>query len=234
MIIVTGVSRGFGKAIAEYFLAKGDPVLGIGRTCTIEHTNFSFIPCDLSDLQAVKELSFQELEGNVTLVNNAGILGNINRLAELEDSDIDRVLTVNVSAVAVLTQKVYQAVVHKDNFTLVNISSGAAKRAIPSWSSYCASKAALNMLTETFFEEEKEKGNHPRVLIVAPGVIDTGMQETIRSASPECFSSHHRFVSLKENNELFSPAEAAKRLGQLLESNFSDDLHVDLRAVNAE
>lgn len=232
MVIVTGVSRGFGKAIAEYFLAEGVQVLGIGRSATIEHPNFSFLECDLSDLNAVKQLTLKDLPDSVTLINNAGILGKIDRLADLSESDIDKVFTVNVSAVAVLTQKVYQTISDKNNFTLVNISSGSANRAIPSWSSYCASKAALNMLTETFYAEEKERGNHPKVFIVAPGVIDTGMQETIRKTSPEKFSNHERFVNLKENNELFSPEEAAKRLGALLKTDVSEELHFDLRSIS--
>ena len=214
-------------------MAKNESVLGIGRSTDIQHPNFSFLSCDLSDLNAVKGLVFNDLPESVVLINNAGILGEINRLSDISDSDIDVVFTVNVSAVAILTQKVYQAIADKDAFTLVNISSGAAKRAIPSWSSYCASKAALNMLTETFVEEEKERGNNPKVYIVAPGVIDTGMQEAIRNTSPELFSNRDRFVNLKENNELFSTAEAASRLGSLLKLEYSDELHFDLRAVNA-
>jgi len=229
MIFITGVSRGLGKAIAELYLSKGERVTGIGRSAQIEHENFVFIQCDLSDLDAVRDLTFDELDEPVTLINNAGIIGDINRISDMETSDVDLVLTVNVSAPVMLTRKIYASVADKDLFTLVNISSGAAKRAIPSWASYCASKAALNMHTETFFLEEQEKGNAPRVYAVAPGVVDTGMQTQIRSANPENFSALENFKSLKEEGKLFSSEEAANRLFQLLRSDYVGDVFHDLR-----
>jgi benzil reductase ((S)-benzoin forming) len=234
MIYITGVSRGLGKAIAELYLSKGERVIGIGRLAEIDHENFSFIQCDLSDLNAVRGLEFDASTEPVTLINNAGIIGEINRISDMENVDVDQVMNVNVSAPVILTQKVYQNLENKDSFTLVNISSGAAKRAIPSWASYCASKAALNMHTETFFLEEQEKGNNPKVYAVAPGVIDTGMQTQIRSANPENFSALDNFKSLKEDGKLFSSEEAASRLFQLLHSDYVGGVFHDLRDITVE
>lgn len=232
MIFITGVSRGLGKAIAELYLSKGQRVTGIGRSTQIEHENFTFVQCDLSDLDAVRDLAFNDLNEPVTLINNAGIIGEISRISDMEKSDVDLVLTVNVSAPVILTRKIYAQVADKNLFTLVNISSGAANRAIPSWASYCASKAALNMHTETFFLEEQEKGNTPKVYAVAPGVVDTGMQTQIRSANPESFSALENFKSLKEDGKLFSSDEAANRLFQLLHSDYVGEVFHDLRNVS--
>ncbi|NVK63389.1 MAG: SDR family NAD(P)-dependent oxidoreductase [Flavobacteriales bacterium] len=234
MIFITGVSRGLGKAIAELYLSKGEKVTGIGRSSDLEHENFSFISCDLSDLDAVRQLQFEAFSGEVTLINNAGVIGEIKRLSDMEIVDVDHVMTVNVSAPVLLTQQIYQHVGNKDLFSLVNISSGAANRAIPSWASYCASKSALNMHTETFFLEEQEKGNHPKVYCVAPGVIDTGMQSEIRSANPENFSSSENFHNLKEEDKLFSPKEAAERLFLLTESEYDAELFYDLRDITVK
>ena len=231
MIIVTGVSRGLGKAIAEHYLRNGQYVMGIGRSHDIVHSNFSFQKCDLSDLDQVKSMKFNVLTGAVTLINNAGIIGEIDRISDQRELDIDEVLTVNVSAVAILTNKVYNNSLDKNKFSLVNISSGAAKRAIPSWAAYCASKAALNMYTETFYREELEKGFTPNVYAVAPGVVDTGMQKEIRSVSPQSFSAHENFVRMKNENELFSAEEAASRLAKLLEMEYSGEVNSDLRDI---
>lgn len=236
MIFITGVSRGFGKAIAELYLSKGEKVTGIGRSSRIENENFSFIPCDLSDLEAIQTINFDQImlasSEPVTLINNAGIIGEIKRLSDKDNFDLERVLTVNTSAPMLLAQLIYNKTKNKDSFTLVNISSGAANRAIPSWASYCASKAALNMLTETFLLEEIEKGNHPKVLAVAPGVIDTGMQDQIRATNPDDFSALANFQTLKKENQLFSPEEAARRLFQLIHSEKITGVFHDLRAIS--
>ncbi|MFK7785716.1 MAG: SDR family NAD(P)-dependent oxidoreductase [Crocinitomicaceae bacterium] len=234
MIFITGVSRGLGKAIAELYLSKGERVTGIGRSADIKDENFTFVQCDLSDLNAVRNLEFPTLNEPITLINNAGIIGEISRISEMENSDIERVLNVNVSAPVILNHNIYSNVANKDLFTLVNISSGAANRAIPSWASYCASKAALNMHTETFFLEEQEKGNAPRVYAVAPGVIDTGMQDQIRSANPDNFSALDNFKSLKEDGKLFSSEDAASRLFQLLHTDYVGDIFHDLRNVTIQ
>ena len=133
----------------------------------------------------------------------------------------------------ILLRNIYANMSNKSDFTLVNISSGAANRAIPSWAAYCASKAALNMLTETFYLEEKEKGVEIKVYAVAPGVIDTGMQEQIRSASPEQFSAVDNFKQMKKEGVLFTPEEAALKLELLLNSDFSGETKYDLRNVNS-
>lgn len=236
MIFITGVSRGLGKAIAELYLSKGETVIGIGRSADIEHENFSFVSCDLSDINAVQNIKFDSIAigsyaGSVTLINNAGIIGKIGRLSDMRVGDIDNVMKVNVSAPMILAQNVYKNVENKDLFTLVNISSGAANRAIPSWASYCASKAALNMLTETFFLEEQEKGHQPRVFSVAPGLIDTGMQDQIRAANPEDFSALENFKSLKKDGALISPEEVAKRLVHLVQLKYVGEIFYDLRDI---
>ena len=231
MYIVTGVSRGLGKAIVEELLEKNEKVIGIGRSYSFNHPNFSFIECDLSDLGAVKKLNFPELTEKVTLINNAGIIGDIKRLSDQITSDLNTVLNVNVTAPIYLLKSIYSKVKVKDDFSLVNISSGAANRAIPSWAGYCASKAALNMLTETFYLEELEKGNKPIVYAVAPGVIDTDMQVQIRSSLEKDFSAVENFKELKSNNSLFTPKEAAQKLLLLLDKPFKGVVFQDLRKL---
>ena len=77
MIYITGVSRGLGKTIAELFLSKGEKVTGIGRSADISHENFTFLSCDLSDLNAVGQLNFTRTKEPITLINNAGIIGEM-------------------------------------------------------------------------------------------------------------------------------------------------------------
>ena len=231
MYIVTGVSRGLGKAIVEELLKRNERVIGIGRSHHFAHPNFSFLPCDFSSPAEIENLSFPELTGSITLINNAGVIGDIKRISDQASLDIGHVMAVNVISPMRLLHCIYSKLEDKTGFTLVNISSGAANRAIPSWASYCASKAALNMLTETFYLEELEKDNHPKVYTIAPGVIDTDMQVQIRSTEKKHFSSLENFKELKASNSLFSTSEAADRLMALLNKPFTGQIHQDLRDI---
>lgn len=230
MYIITGTSRGIGKALAELLLDKGETVIGISRTNTVVHPKFTFIECDLSNPASVRELEIQTPKSSVILINNAGILGEIGRISQLTTDTWKSVLQINLLSVVQLTQKIYNQT-DKNKFTLVNISSGAANRAIPSWGAYCASKAALNMFSMNFFLEERELGYTPKVYTVAPGVIDTAMQEQIRSAEKNKFSGLENFIALKENGQLFSPDEAAQRLLQLLAREYDEEVIYDLRQI---
>jgi benzil reductase ((S)-benzoin forming) len=231
--IITGVSRGLGKAIAEHFLALGHPVVGVGRSYSIDHPNFSFVQCDLSKAKEVNKLFLdQEFDGPVTLINNAGIIGEIKAISNSDNAVIDEVLRVNVTSPFEIAKNVYRSVAKSSDFTLVNISSGAANRSIPGWGAYCASKAALNMLSENFYLEELEMGNSPRVYAVAPGVIDTDMQGQIRSSSIEDFSQVENFKKMKEEGVLFSAEEAANRLATLLVNEYTGEVFYDLRNVS--
>lgn len=228
MIIITGVSTGLGRALAESFLNDEQVVVGLGRHNTIEHPNYTFIKVDLSTPDAINNLDLSWVHGTVTLINNAGMIGAIERVSEMKTWDLDAVMRVNTIAPMELAKRCYESA-DKDNFTLVNISSGAAKRAIPSWAAYCASKSALNMLSETFYLEERELGRTPKVYAVAPGVIDTPMQEEIRSANPDSFSALENFIDLKKEDKLFSPMQCAILLRMLIDKQYNGEVFYDLR-----
>ena len=225
--VITGISRGLGAAIVEALLDDKQRVIGIGRSNPFDD-KIEFIHCDLSHASSVDALKIEELTGDITLINNAGVIGQIGRMSE-QTSDLEAVMQVNVFAPMALTRKLYAQLDSSQLFTLVNISSGAANRSIPSWASYCASKAALNRLTENFYLEEKERSRKVIAYAVAPGVIDTGMQAEIRAANAENFSERDNFVRMKEEGKLYSPEEAASRLIKLLQAPFSGQVFQDLR-----
>lgn len=215
-VFITGVSKGIGRSLAELFLSKGYQVIGIGRSHTISHPSFSFIHCDLSEEEKVQQLDFGPLNEEIILINNAGVIGTIKRLSDQQSPDILNVLTVNSVVPAILCSKIAAAMPLNQKLTVVNISSGAGRRAISSWAAYCASKAALDMLSMVFKQEEEEKGRDIRVYSIAPGVVDTEMQGVIRSTKKIDFSSLDRFLELKEEGQLRTPDEVANRLFEML------------------
>lgn len=228
---ITGVSRGLGLALAQCLLERGERVIGIGRSAALVHPNFQLLTCDLSALDSIAQLDFPVLDGPVTLINNAGILGRVERISQQAQTDMEKVMQVNTIAPFLLTQKLYRQLVQPESFALVNISSGAARRSIPSWAAYCASKAALDRWTENFYLEELELGRALKVYAVAPGVIDTDMQGEIRAVEEARFSAVSNFIGLKENAMLYSPEQAASLLLKLLEAEHEGKVCVDLRAI---
>lgn len=230
-VFITGVSKGLGKALAEHFLNQGEKVVGIGRSHSIQHENFQFLPCDLEDLDAVKDLDLGKFEEKVIFINNAGIIGSIKRISEQTSSDITSVITVNTIAPMLLCQKVLSTFPKERELTFINISSGAAKRAIPSWASYCASKAALDLFSETIYLEEKELGRNIKVYAVSPGVIDTTMQEQIRSAGNTNFSSVQSFIDLKTSGQLNTPETVVKKIVRLLKMPYLGQVITSLKEL---
>jgi len=222
-VFITGISSGIGKAFLEYYLKQDVIVTGIGRNNPQLKGNYSFLECDFSNLSKVKALSLKSEDDELLLINNAGTIGAIKRVSDQHVSDLDEVMTVNAIAPMLLCQKIIQENPGK-KISLLNISSGAANRAIPSWASYCSSKIALDRFSETLQLEEEEKKSNIRVYSVAPGVVDSKMQEKIRSAAPVDFSSLTNFKLLHENNELLQPYLVVSKLVSLLTKE--DKTHV--------
>jgi benzil reductase ((S)-benzoin forming) len=229
-IYITGVSSGIGEALANQYLKAGHSVTGIGRGHSIHHPNFSFQFLDLMDVKAVQSFQFDLSQDSLVLINNAGQIGAIQRISEQTESDIEAVMTVNTIAPMLLCQQFLKQVPLTTPQTIVNISSGAANRAIPAWASYCASKIALDRFSETIDLEEKERGRNLRVFSIAPGVIDTPMQEKIRAASATDFSSHANFVQLKKANDLTTAEQTATKICLLIENASNDCVIQTLKA----
>ncbi|MBD2714766.1 SDR family NAD(P)-dependent oxidoreductase [Microvirga sp. STR05] len=218
--IITGASRGLGKALAEGLLRQpGTSVLGVSRHATIEHERYQHQPLDLSDMLAVQNNLFKVFPArpdaaSLTLINNAGVLGEIGYVGALPNEHFEFVFDVNVIAPAMLMNTFLSAYGSQSDIprTILNISSGAAQRPIDGWAAYCASKAALNALSATAQKEQELRGSGIRIRSLAPGVLDTGMQEHIRSANPEDFSDAQRFANLKQEGHLVEPDQAAERI----------------------
>jgi len=218
--LITGASQGLGRALAEAILQRPDTqVLGISRHATIEHPRYQHQPLDLSDIEAVAH-NLGKIFGprpdahSLTLINNAGTLGEIGYVGELPNEHFQFVFDLNVVAPAMLLNTFLSAYGHLGSLprTVLNISSGAAQRPVDGWAAYCASKAALNALSETAQKEQDLRGSGVRIWALAPGVVDTGMQAHIRTAEAAQFSEREKFAALQAEEKLRSPAEAAEAI----------------------
>lgn len=223
--IITGASRGLGKALAENLLKQADTsVLGVSRHATIQHERYQHQPLDLSDMLAVQNNLFKVFPAwpdaaSITLINNAGVLGEVGYVGELPNEYFELVFDVNVIAPAMLMNtflSTYHSLTGIPR-TILNISSGAAQRPVDGWSAYCASKAALDVLSQVAQKEQNLRGGGIRIRSLSPGVLDTAMQKHIRAADAGSFSEAERFASLHSEGQLLQPEQAAERIVRWLQ-----------------
>lgn len=224
--LITGASQGLGRALAEVILARPDTqVLGISRHSTIEHVRYQHQPLDLSDIEAVEHNLAKIFvprpdAQSLTLINNAGTLGEIGYVGELPNEHFQFVFDLNVVAPAMLMNTFLSTYSGQTNIprTVLNISSGAAQRPVDGWAAYCASKAALNALSETAQKEQDLRGSGVRVWALAPGVVDTAMQAHIRTAEVGQFSEADKFATYHTAGHLPAPEAVAERVLAFLQA----------------
>lgn len=212
--LITGTGNGIGKTLAELLLSEKYIVFGYSRTNQIKHNNFTFIPIDLSNLKEVQEIKFPKVEmaTDVLLVNNAATIGSILPLDKKATTDIINEYNLNLITPTLLS-KLFINIYSKNYKTLINIGSGAATSPIASWSSYCATKSGLDMLTEVI---EKEKHKNLKVFSIHPGVVDTNMQLKIRESDAKYFSLLDKFTAYYNNGELNSTDNVAQKIYRII------------------
>lgn len=220
---ITGTSRGIGKAIAEELLSNAENhVTGIARSCSLSHLNYSHVTLDLAMMDDVSAFTFPEIDSaiEITLINNSGTTGSVNYAGRMSSDQIVKALNVNLLSVAVLINNFLKTYGQRNiPLRILNISSGAAKNPIDGWSIYCSSKAGLDMLSRTIAEELKiSKMNQVRIFSIAPGIVDTPMQDEIRQSNVRDFSRVQQFIEYKNTDQLTSPELTARLLLSILDS----------------
>jgi NAD(P)-dependent dehydrogenase (short-subunit alcohol dehydrogenase family) len=185
--LVTGASRGLGRALAEALAARGHalvvdargaPALEAVRARLAARTDVVAIPGDVADEAHRRALvdAARRLGGLDVLVNNAGVLGPspLPPLADYPLPELEDVLTANVLAPLRLTQLALPLLVASPHSgRVINVTSDAAVEGYPGWGGYGAAKAALEALTRTLAAEHPEL----RIHAVDPGDMRTRMHQ---------------------------------------------------------
>ncbi len=215
---ITGTSSGIGKALALQALEAGHKVIGISRRKNIEHPNYRHLTYDLSNYENYHLINFNVNKSakEIVLINNAGWLGEVKPLGQISPRSIERAFQINLIAPSILSKFfIEQTEESGQKRVVLNISSGAANYPVPSWSTYCASKAAIDSLSRVM------QLDHPdvRCYSIAPGIVDTEMQGEIRQTDNADFPDKQRFVDYKNKGELTDPKEVAIKLLEIINSN---------------
>lgn len=217
--IVTGASKGIGAALCHQLHQQGKLVIGIARSLPENWQGTKFFPYDLTQTEGIPKLMEEAIAlipgqcESVSLINNAG---TIEPIGLVENNDPEKVMTsisLNLTAPMLLSAsfvKLLQGV--NGEKRIINISSGAGRKAYKGWSSYCTGKAGLDHFTVCLDEENDEV----KAVSIAPGIIDTGMQERIRESDEEDFPLLDQFKEFKTSGMLSSPEETASKLIDLI------------------
>jgi benzil reductase ((S)-benzoin forming) len=224
--VVTGASRGIGAGIARVLAARGfglgllarsKPALGRRGEAPDDAPVIS-AALDVRDPAALEDFATAVVDelGPIDLwVNNAGVLEPIGPLADVEPDALRAHVETNVLGVLYGSRaclRVARATAHPA--AIVNMSSGAAETPYAGWAAYCASKAAVDQLTRVVALEGRSLG--VRAWSVAPGVVDTRMQELIRSTDASRFPAVGKFLERKRAEAFNSPEWVGQCLIELV------------------
>ncbi len=245
LTVLTGHSRGMGRALAQMLLARGHRLLGISRgrlqgpdPAALAAGDLIEWQADLSEGSEVARRLRAWLEGqsaqpwrSVTLINNAGLIPAIVPLSRAQPEDLARALRVDLETPMQLCAAFLAATADwPAQRRILNISSGLGRRAMASQSAYCAAKAGMDHFTRCLALDEARLPNGARVCSLAPGVIDTDMQVQLRGASDTDFPDRPGFEGLHLQGMLTSPEAAAERLlAFLARSDFGQQPVADVR-----
>lgn len=182
VVLITGVTRGLGRAMAGEFARLGHTVLGCGRsTKEIEKLRKSlgqphdFYPVDVADDEAVKSWASVVLASHGPpdlLLNNAGIINANARLWEIAAREFDAVVDVNLKGVANVIRHFVPEMVKRKRGVIVNFSSGWGRATDAEVAPYCATKWAIEGLTQSLAQELP---SGMAAVPLNPGIIDTDM-----------------------------------------------------------
>ena len=189
-ILVTGGSAGIGKATAKLLIEAGAKVAITGRNVeklnrVAEEIGAIPIAFDVSDYGTISAKAAETVEalgGIDVLVNNAGI-GDFPTMGDIKIEHFERVFSVNVFGLTLLTQELVKHFTEQKNGHIINIASTAAVRGFARGTVYAASKFALRGMTECWRAELRP--HNIRVILVNPSEVTTAFANPERMERPE-------------------------------------------------
>ena len=180
-ILITGVTRGLGRALAGWYIANGHTVIGCGRSAEILNLRFTYpAPHEFTNVDVTEEnrvaLWAEKVSASIgapdILINNAALMNNPAPLWAVPAAEFNKLVDVNIKGVANVIRHFVPAMVARGQGVIGNLSSGWGRSTSAEVAPYCASKFAIEGLTKALAQELPEG---MAAVPLNPGVIDTDM-----------------------------------------------------------
>jgi NAD(P)-dependent dehydrogenase (short-subunit alcohol dehydrogenase family) len=229
--LVTGAGRGIGAAVAREFGKHRTRVFLVSRTpheleevaCDIRdgggvaQAGAADVSCQAATRAVVQECTERFGEPPSILVNAAGILGPVGPLWQVDAAAWWNAQEVNLRGTMLMCAAVLPAMIEMSWGRVINFSGGGATAPMPRFSAYSAAKAAVVRLTETLAEEVR--GTGVTVNAIAPGAVDTKLQDGVLAAGSLAGEQYGRMLRLRQTGEGGVPPELAAGLAAWLASD---------------
>ena len=196
VVVITGTTRGLGRAMAEEFIARGHTLIGCGRSreqiAKLQKTfssPHSFDGLDVTSDEAVKQWAQTILKTYGPpdlLINNAALINRNARLWEVPADEFSLVIDVNIKGVTNVIRHFVPAMVTKRSGVIVNFSSGWGRSTDAEVAPYCATKWAIEGLTQALAQELPDG---MAAIPLNPGIIDTDMLRSCFGGSASSYPS---------------------------------------------
>lgn len=233
--LITGAGRGIGKAIALAFSRQGASLVlasrtgteieGVARHCLSFGTGCSAIVTDVRLSESVCALVASTLErfGRLdVLVNAAGVHGPIGPIEDIDLESWRHAIEVNLLGTMHMCHYVVRAMSKQRSGSIINFSGGGATSPLPRFSAYGVSKAAVVRLTETIAREVADRGI--RVNAIAPGAVDTTLQDDVIEAGDRAGDLYKRMLELRRTGAGATSIDVPVDLAVFLASDASKGL----------
>jgi NAD(P)-dependent dehydrogenase (short-subunit alcohol dehydrogenase family) len=236
LVWIAGASGGIGRALVETIPWRHAHVIGISRSGGgngVEH-----LQADLNDPGSWQRVGscFREAVagfdgGRIVFIHAAGTVDPIGFAGTVDTQRYIENVLINSASPQVLGHLFIEAV--RDlgaKRHLMMMTSGAAKSIYPGWSSYGAAKACVDQWVRDVGAEQGPDG--VQVLAVAPGTVNTNMQDQLRATSEEQFPQRQKFVDAHREGKLSDPNQVAQRIWRLLDEQHDNGSVLDLRQLS--
>lgn len=235
LVWISGASSGIGKALAATLPWEEARLIDVSRRAPPVGQHLEADLADPRSWETVRQSFERELRGwsgdRVVFVHAAGVVEPIGFAGEVDTGSYSRSVILNSAAPQVLGHMFLAAT--RDvgaRRQMVMLTSGAATSIYPGWAAYGAGKAAVDQWVRDVGAEQDLRGG-VELIAVAPGTVDTGMQEQIRQTEAKDFPQRQKFVDLYQAGELADPDRVARGIWSLLDHGLENGAVVDLRKL---